>query len=147
MRPDGGSHLEVTHCAGGRLGRLHGGWRRKRAHGGLAGRSHNLVLPVEAVMAQLGHPGVKYVLRFDLWRSKIPCNSCDYLFIYGGSCNNNVDAASCWRYLQVIDVLLCVQVDTTGPLLDGHDGQAHVDAAMEFSLLDLWQMSETSLMR
>lgn len=48
-------------------------------------------------------------------------------------------------HLQVIDVLLRVQVDTTGPLLDGHDGQAHVDAAMEFSLLDLWQISKMYL--
>lgn len=51
--------------------------------------------------------------------------------------------ASCRCYLQVIDVLLGVQVDATGPLLDGHDGQAHVDAAVEFALLDLRQVSKT----
>lgn len=101
-------------------------------------------------MAQLGHPGVKYVLRFDLWRLKIASKSCHdqlvfftCLFIHGRS-RGDIDA-SCWRYLQVIDVLLCVQVDATGPLLDGHDGQAHVDAAMEFTLLDLWQMSKMHL--
>lgn len=67
-----------------------------------------------------------------------------YLCIYSCNCDDNIDA-SCCRYLQVIDVLLRVQVDATGPLLDGHDGQAHVDAAMEFSLLDLRQMSKTNL--
>lgn len=66
------------------------------------------------------------------------------LFIHGCSSRGDIDA-SCWRYLQVIDVLLCVQVDATGPLLDGHDGQAHVNAAMEFTLLDLWQMSKRYL--
>lgn len=40
-------------------------------------------------------------------------------------------------------MLLGVQVDATGPLLDGHDGQAHVDAAVEFALLDLRQVSKT----
>lgn len=67
-----------------------------------------------------------------------------YLFIFIRRCNNNI-AASSWRYLQVIDVLLRVQVDTTGPFLDGHDGQAYVNAAMEFSLLDLRQMSKAYL--
>lgn len=42
-------------------------------------------------------------------------------------------------YLQVIDVLLGVQVDATGPLLDGHDWEANIDAAMEFAFLDLRQ--------
>lgn len=40
-------------------------------------------------------------------------------------------------YLQVEDVVLGIQVDTHGLLLDGHDGQAHIDAAMELSLLQL----------
>lgn len=34
-------------------------------------------------------------------------------------------------------MLLGVQVDTTGPLLDGHDWEANVDAAMKFSFLNL----------
>lgn len=43
-------------------------------------------------------------------------------------------------------MLLGVQVDATGPLLDGHDGQAHVDAAVEFALLDLRQVSKIYLL-
>lgn len=34
-------------------------------------------------------------------------------------------------------MLLCVQVDAAGSLLDGHDGQADVDAAVQFAFLDL----------
>lgn len=34
-------------------------------------------------------------------------------------------------------MLLSVQVDATGPLLDGHDREAYIDAAMKFALLDL----------
>lgn len=34
-------------------------------------------------------------------------------------------------------MLLGVQVNTTGPLLDGHDWEANVDAAMKFSFLNL----------
>ena len=41
-------------------------------------------------------------------------------------------------YLQVIDVLLCVQVNATTALFDGHDGEAHVDAAVELPFLDLY---------
>lgn len=33
-------------------------------------------------------------------------------------------------YLQVIDVFLRIQVDAHGLLLNGHDGEAHVDTAM-----------------
>lgn len=40
-------------------------------------------------------------------------------------------------YLQVIDVFLCVQVDAHGFLLDGHDGETHVDAAVQLPFLDL----------
>lgn len=45
-------------------------WGRKRSHGGLSGRPHNLILSVKPVMAQLGHPGIKNVLRFDLKRKR-----------------------------------------------------------------------------
>ncbi|TNN36053.1 hypothetical protein EYF80_053781 [Liparis tanakae] len=50
--------------------------------------------------------------------------------------NDNVDSSH-RRYLQVIDVLLGVQVDATGSLLDGHDREADVDAAVKFAFLDL----------
>lgn len=40
-------------------------------------------------------------------------------------------------HLQVKDVILGVQVDAHGLLLDGHDRQADVDAAVEFSLSQL----------
>lgn len=33
-------------------------------------------------------------------------------------------------YLQVIDVFLCVQVDAHGFLLNSHDRETHVDAAV-----------------
>lgn len=49
-------------------------------------------------------------------------------------------------YLQVIDVLLSVQVNATGPFLDGHDGEADIDAAMEFAFLDLRQVNKTYLL-
>lgn len=45
-------------------------------------------------------------------------------------------------YLQVIDMLFSVQVDATGPLLDGHNWEADVDAAMKFPFLDLKTMTE-----
>ena len=41
------------------------------------------------------------------------------------------------HYLQVVDVILCVQVDAHGFLLDRHDGEADIDAAMKLSLLQL----------
>lgn len=40
-------------------------------------------------------------------------------------------------------MLLSVQVDATGPLLDGHDREAYVDAAMKFAFLDLKQVRDT----
>lgn len=40
-------------------------------------------------------------------------------------------------YLQMEDVILGIQVDAHGFLLDGHDGEAHIDAAMELSLFQL----------
>lgn len=40
-------------------------------------------------------------------------------------------------------MLLSVQVDATGPLLDGHDRKAYVDAAMKFAFLDLKKVRDT----
>lgn len=40
-------------------------------------------------------------------------------------------------YLQVIDVFLCVQVDAHGFLLNSHDRETHVDAAVQLPFLDL----------
>lgn len=48
-------------------------------------------------------------------------------------------------HLQVEDVVLGVQVDAHGLLLDGHDGEAHVDAAMELPLLHLQERGQVSL--
>lgn len=138
------THLGVTHCTGGRLGWLHGSWGRKRPHGGLPGRSHNLILTVKPVVAQLGNPDIKYILRFDLWRYKISLELRRWPLSCQG-CNDNIDA-SCWCYLQVIDVLLSVQVNATGPFLDGHDGEANVDATMKFAFLDLRQANKTYLL-
>lgn len=42
-------------------------------------------------------------------------------------------------------MLLGVQVDATRPLLDGHDGEADVDAAVKFALLDLRQVIDTTV--
>lgn len=39
-------------------------------------------------------------------------------------------------------MLLSVQVDATGPLLDGHDREAYIDAAMKFAFLDLQQVRD-----
>lgn len=39
-------------------------------------------------------------------------------------------------------MLLSVQVDATGPLLNGHDWEADVDAAMKFAFLDLRQVAD-----
>ena len=33
-------------------------------------------------------------------------------------------------YLQVIDVLLSIQIDALGFILNGHDGETHINAAM-----------------
>lgn len=43
-------------------------------------------------------------------------------------------------------MLLSVQVNATGPLLDGHDRKAHVDAAMKFAFLDLKQVRDNLLL-
>lgn len=43
-------------------------------------------------------------------------------------------------------MLLGVQVNTTGSLLDGHDRKAHVDAAMKFAFLDLKQAGDNLLL-
>lgn len=47
-------------------GGLGGGRGRERPYGGVSGGADNLILPVETVVAQLDHPGVKDVWRFDL---------------------------------------------------------------------------------
>lgn len=39
-------------------------------------------------------------------------------------------------------MLLRVKVDATGPLLDWHDREAYVDAAMKFAFLDLQQVRD-----
>lgn len=40
-------------------------------------------------------------------------------------------------YLKMVDVLLCIQINTLGLLLYGHDRQTHVNAAMKLALLHL----------
>lgn len=45
-------------------------------------------------------------------------------------------------YLQVEDGVPGVQVDAHGLLLDGHDGEAHIDAAVELPLLQLREGGE-----
>lgn len=110
-----GAHLGFTYYTRGRLGRLNGSWGRKRSYGRLPWRSHNLVLSVKPVMTQLGHPGIKDVLRFDLNRKSADIKPPVYPHL-----NDNIDS-SCQCNLQVIDMLLSVQVNATGPFLDGHD--------------------------
>ena len=40
-------------------------------------------------------------------------------------------------YLQVINVFLSIKIDALGFLLNGHDREAHVNAAMQFPFLNL----------
>lgn len=50
----------------------------------------------------------------------------------------NTKCSNCWD-LQVVNVLLGVQVDATGPFLYGHYREAHINAAVKFPFLDLRQ--------
>ena len=47
-------------------------------------------------------------------------------------------------YLQVVDVVPCVQVDAHGLLLDSHDGQPGVDATVQLSLPQLAERVQES---
>lgn len=131
---DVGAHLGFIHDTWGWLGRVHHSWGRKRPHGGLPGRSYDLVLSIKPVMTQLWHPCIKDILWLDLNRKQTatvkPRTSAELI--------NVINILSHYKcYLQVIDMLLSVQVDATSPLFNGHDGEADVNAAMEFPFLNL----------
>lgn len=49
------------------------------------------------------------------------------------------------NYLEVIDVILCVQIDAHGFLLDWHDGESDIYAAVKLSLLQLCKKHSVSM--
>lgn len=50
-------------------------------------------------------------------------------------------------HLQVVNVFLGVQVDAQGFLLDSHDGETHVDAAVQLPFLDLRDKKKSAKVR
>lgn len=94
----------------------------------LVGIHGDLILSKHAMVPQLGHPLLKQVLRFHLG---------DHTFNVTIVTVRIPPPTEATSHLQVKDVILRVQVDAHGLLLDGHDRQADVDAAVEFSLSQL----------
>lgn len=107
----------------------------------------NLILPIDPVVTQLGHPFIKQVLLFNLKVEERTCTLALASLIWFISpftfyCSKFV------LYLQVVDVVFCVKVNALWFFLDGHDREAHINAALDLPFLNLevWERRGTRLM-
>lgn len=123
-----GSRLErgKTRCGGGREASHEDTWQSRSAE------THGDVLaltPTPQRVQETSPGGDKVILggRRKLQRARGYWEVVHMLSLFG----------RIRSHLEVIDVILCVQVNAHGFLLDWHDREANIDAAMKLSLLQL----------
>lgn len=73
----------------------------------------------------------------DIYKKRIKATLCVcYKYVWCQS-NGFIICLYACGYLQVVNAIPCIQINTHGLFLDGHDGETNVNASTEFPLLQL----------